>query len=521
MLLTPFLTPAQTAGDFIKNGDFKEGSAEGGAPAYYQLAGNVVYGYLADPAKEFSYWGVALRGFGTGSVSQTVDGVDFKAGRQFRFTFRGLPQDNFFVTDDDLYMKVEFFGDGGRTSFDGKVKTIYPEVEQARRDMTVNGVRHTGGAAVWRTYGLDFALPFPQVTEVRVSVGFGHGASRGAALTNFLVTGFSLVQIPGQSATAATSETFRPQGVPIPLGGRWFYDAKPGETAAPGAFDESNAGRLLYKAGTWSAPFEGNMTAWLRAGEKDLNGNIVTEDRFIPDNVTVRFDATSMIVHTHSIPNHPTGKFPEQGFGRGFNPNYIQEQENTYYIPLNPAENPDHFATTLDNSNHALPMGPIGIAVNGVVFFNPFDMGNADATDLMDRCCGHPNPDNLYHYHKYPICVNSPWSDEGTTPSPVIGWAFDGFPIYGPYESAGVMAKDLQGANSLNAFNMHFDSDRGWHYHVTPGKFPYIIGGYWGTEDPRDRQRPRHPPGSAFSGGGPPRGGPQGPFPPFPPGPPP
>ncbi len=246
----------------------------------------------------------------------------------------------------------------------------------------------------------------------------------------------------------------------------------------------------------------------------------MTQDRLVPDNVTVSFDATSMILHTHGVPNHPTGRFPEQGAGFGFrgNPSYIQEQRAVYYIPLNPQPNPAHAITARDNSNHALPMGPIGIAANGVVFFNPFDMGNQDAADLMDGCCGHPNPDNLYHYHKYPICVNSPWADEGKGHSPLLGWAFDGYPIYGPYESAGVMAKDAWGAGALSGFNMHYDAARGWHYHVTPGKFPYIIGGYWGSEDPRDRQRPNHPPGSGMQGGGgrpfPPGGG----FPPGPPG---
>jgi hypothetical protein len=126
------------------------------------------------------------------------------------------------------------------------------------------------------------------------------------------------------------------------------------------------------------------------------------------------------------------------------------------------------------------------VAINGVVFFNPFDAGMMDATDFMDRCCGHPNQDGQYHYHKYPVCVNSPWDDGGTDHSPLIGWAFDGFPIYGPYESKGVMAKDLTGEEALNNFNVQWDKDRGWHYHVTPGKFPYIIGGYWGYVDRRD-----------------------------------
>ncbi len=56
----------------------------------------------------------------------------------------------------------------------------------------------------------------------------------------------------------------------------------------------------------------------------------------------------------------------------------------------------------------------------------------------------------------------------------------------------------------LNAFNGHEDRERGWHYHVTPGKFPYIIGGYWGKVDPRNRRVP----GGMMAGPGP--GGPGG-----------
>jgi hypothetical protein len=153
-----------------------------------------------------------------------------------------------------------------------------------------------------------------------------------------------------------------------------------------------------------------------------------------------------------------------------------------------------------DDSNRGLPMGPIGVAINGVVFFNPFDAEMTDATDLMDRCCGHPEPrEGRYHYHKYPVCVKSPFVDEGEGHSSLIGWAFDGFPIYGPYESPGIMAKDSS-TNPLNEFNLHYDEDHGWHYHVTPGKFPYMLGGYWGQVDQRnfrrgpasrERQRPK------------------------------
>jgi hypothetical protein len=65
----------------------------------------------------------------------------------------------------------------------------------------------------------------------------------------------------------------------------------------------------------------------------------------------------------------------------------------------------------------------------------------------------------------------------------VIGFAFDGFPIYGPYESDGLMAKEATGELSLDSCNGHTDSVRGYHYHVTPGRFPYIIGGYAGVPE--------------------------------------
>ena len=40
----------------------------------------------------------------------------------------------------------------------------------------------------------------------------------------------------------------------------------------------------------------------------------------------------------------------------------------------------------------------------------------------------------------------------------------------------------------MNEFNIHFDEEHGWHYHVTPGKFPYVIGGYWGSPNPAPRR---------------------------------
>jgi hypothetical protein len=221
------------------------------------------------------------------------------------------------------------------------------------------------------------------------------------------------------------------------------------------------------------------MTAWLRKGYLDEDGNMVQQDRFVPDNLTVEFDGSdTMALHARNLPNHPTARFPDTFGTLGYNPSYIQEHNDTYRLPLSPKLKEKPVAMDLHNTGMALQMGPTAIAVNGVVFFNPFDAGMTDATSIMDRCCGHPSPDYRYHYHKYPTCVNTPFLDKGDAHSPVIGFAFDGLPIYGPYEAPGVMAKDSSD-HPLNAFNAHYDAVRGWHYHVTPGKFPYVIGGYF------------------------------------------
>ncbi|MDB5386889.1 MAG: hypothetical protein JWM11_2535 [Planctomycetaceae bacterium] len=192
------------------------------------------------------------------------------------------------------------------------------------------------------------------------------------------------------------------------------------------------------------------------------------------ENIRLSHDQQCLIIQSQGYPNHPTAIFPNSG-----NPNTIRVQNFTFRLPLEPK---------LADKITRVPMGPIGTALNGVVFFNPFEMGGMNAVEgysevWLDSCCGHPQQSGVYHYHKYPSCVRSPFPDDGKQHSPVIGFAFDGFPIYGPYEASGVLAKDLTGAQALDVCNGHKDELRGYHYHVTPGRFPYIIGGYAGIPE--------------------------------------
>jgi hypothetical protein len=480
----------------VKNPRFTLAGTDGKTPAHYLLNGAAKW-QRTGKVEENADMGIAFlsgpgAGAPSGSVAQDVAGFPGGTHQWFRFSFRGLAESGFSLQGDELVMKVDFFAKQGTSPLDGVMRKLYGAILRDRRELAANGNRRRGGGAVWKTYALDFKLPFAEIDQLRLSVGFRDASATSARNSAFYVTELALEPIPEPTAVpklAKHGETVEPAIAKlVPLGGRWYYDPENGNKEKPARLlvDYKNVHQLYYLDSRLTNPFAANMTAWLRKGYLDRNGELVQEERLCTDNVVIEFnDQRTLIVHARNLPNHPTAQFPELDGG---NPSYIQEHEYTYYLPLNPERNPKARAMDIHNANRALPMGATGIAINGVVFYNPFDAGMQDATDMMDRCCGHPSPDNRYHYHKYPVCVKSPFIDEGLEHSPLIGWAFDGFPIYGPYEAKGLMAKDLH-ENPLNAFNAHYDSARGWHYHVTPGKFPYVIGGYFGKVDSRNFRR--------------------------------
>lgn len=189
-------------------------------------------------------------------------------------------------------------------------------------------------------------------------------------------------------------------------------------------------------------------------------------------NLVVSHDERCLIIESQGYPNHPTAVFPNSD-----NPNSILVQRFEFRLPLIPRKS---------DTITSVPMGAIGMALNGVVFFNPFERGGKNAVEgyaeeWLDSCCGHPQQHGVYHYHKYPSCVKSPFKDDGKQHSPIIGFAWDGYPVYGPYESSQTKAMDLTGEAALDVCNGHSDTVRGYHYHVTPGRFPYILGGYSGV----------------------------------------
>ncbi|HLJ95172.1 MAG TPA: YHYH protein [Gemmataceae bacterium] len=227
------------------------------------------------------------------------------------------------------------------------------------------------------------------------------------------------------------------------------------------------SGMLLVCIGTATGELE-------NTGKTNDPGKPIPKHPF-NDNVTVTVTDTHLIVESDGIPNHETGKFPNRD-----NPNRILKQHYRFYIPLKPriAEQP-----------RKTPFGPIGVAINGIPFYNQYNAEGQDAVQVekFDSCCGHPDPNGRYHYHKYPVCLKSPFHDEPGKHSPPIGYAFDGFAIYGPNGEGGKPPTDLDECNG------HSDKERGYHYHVT-AKFPYILGAYRGVVEEKNLTRPGRSP---------------------------
>lgn len=151
---------------------------------------------------------------------------------------------------------------------------------------------------------------------------------------------------------------------------------------------------------------------------------------------------------------------------------------NAWKIPLNPA-----IAATTTSVND----GPIGIAINGVPIFNPCKQGgcqNGDTKVLgeLDNCNGHAGRADDYHYHAAPTCL---MTENGKTTSywdtHPIGWALDGFAIFGYNNADGTKATrdNICGGNTLAVQN----APSGYSYHVTDAS-PYIMSCLRGTPSP-------------------------------------
>jgi hypothetical protein len=208
------------------------------------------------------------------------------------------------------------------------------------------------------------------------------------------------------------------------------------------------------------------ITSWLRnttniMGRHYVSGNSTPiTDNVLANVQMVRYSADTVYINTNGIPSYITGPFLDG------NPSLATSQNAIFKLPLHPAQN----GGTLTNTT----AGNIGLFINGVALFDYRDgvswqnstnslkggplggtgdgVWNRDAVVAeragFDCAKGHPAMGN-YHHHQNPSAfrldltvistVCNLYNSDGlyvidsTRHSPLIGFAYDGFPIYGAY----------------------------------------------------------------------------------------
>lgn len=207
------------------------------------------------------------------------------------------------------------------------------------------------------------------------------------------------------------------------------------------------------------------ITSWLqntsKVGSYYMKNNPTAISNNIKANVQlVRYSANNVYVSTNGIPTYPTGPFQDG------NPSQAQSQNGIFRFPLKAVKN--------EGTPVKTTMGNIGLFINGVALFDPRDgvswsnaqqrvlggpiMGKGDGIWNRDAIVaervgfdcskGHPAMGN-YHHHQNPSAfkldkkviydVCSLYDAEGLytinpgVHSPLIGFAYDGFPVYGAY----------------------------------------------------------------------------------------
>ena len=160
----------------------------------------------------------------------------------------------------------------------------------------------------------------------------------------------------------------------------------------------------------------------------------------IPSNCQlVQYATNNVYVSCTCVPGYSIGPWN--------NPNVAQNQNFVYKITRHPQQQ--------TGAKTAVGMGHIGVLINGVSLFNVYDGYWWDSTannwsstpgpthhtwnrnalmyeyPSFDNCIGHPQQQGEYHHHVSPKCLYD--QTDSTHHSPLIGYAFDGYPIYGAY----------------------------------------------------------------------------------------
>lgn len=227
--------------------------------------------------------------------------------------------------------------------------------------------------------------------------------------------------------------------------------------AAEESDEESDSSEYIPYLSTWMIS---DGSTGFSTGDPATN-NVVSN--ILADVNTVAYNSDYVYIRTTGIPSHDIGILIE---GENVNPAKAGDIDATYRFSLNPTEELGEKTAT--------GLGPNGVMVNGVAFYNQSDgtFWNAETNEIGGGGRGGPgaevwttnalwsrggfladdpggghsspirgstNPDGSvlgqYHYHQTPtgLMPQIDPDNEGSLGSPIVGYASDGYPVVGPY----------------------------------------------------------------------------------------
>jgi len=240
-----------------------------------------------------------------------------------------------------------------------------------------------------------------------------------------------------------------------------------------------SGGTYKYYAEYWKNVYGVNkdVPAGFCSTSEYLDNVYSTEFDYVGPTATTSGSVTALRMANHDMENYCSAE--------GTKTPPLMESEfisTTYSISMTP-------------SNEAIGdiANNVGIAVNGIIIFSPYTGVNSVAPEdeTLDTCVGHPANDN-YHYHGYPPCLaesigDSPIDSDSPDHSSILGWAYDGFPIYGPWGYSDPMDMSSAIINVRSGYYCSENDDctdyNNWSFDESNGELDQCNGRFTKTPD--------------------------------------
>jgi len=168
----------------------------------------------------------------------------------------------------------------------------------------------------------------------------------------------------------------------------------------------------------------------------DVSGAAGAGSGYPKPSLSASCSSTTVTVQSNGIPTYEY---------IALTPNGLQAKNYTFNFP--------RFPSAAASTTTVPLLGNVGVAVNGIPIYGVNEgpqpasdaYGDPIAANILDECGSHSAQQGTFHNHKLQVkCLvqsavssSQPWNNADpppSEPSPIIGYAFDGFAIYGPYD---------------------------------------------------------------------------------------